>query len=157
MGEVGHARDRAVHKIDAIAQGFVAIGKAAEVAAERMGNLFTIFPGRIPGVIMARDERDGSVILAVDPALPYPTRSGVEDGREALSASERVDAAAARMGVELTPWQRELAIATVSGVPMMTARGKSGGKTAVSEVVQEAHMRGVEAKYGWIDEATRLS
>lgn len=52
-----------------------------------------------PGTIAVRDERDGSVTLAVDPGLPYPTQSGVEDGREALSVPERVDAAAARMGI----------------------------------------------------------
>lgn len=86
-------------KIDEVAEGFTAFGKAAEKAAQGMTSMFTVFSLGILGVIAARDERDGSVTLAVDPAPPYPTQSGVEGGREALSVPERVDAAAARMGI----------------------------------------------------------
>lgn len=148
--------DRATRKMDTIAEGFVAVGKAAEIAAKRMGNVFTVFSRRIPGAIMARNEHDGSTILAVDPAPPYPTQSGVEARREALSVPERVDAAAARMGVELTSWQRELAIATLSGIPMQVQWPQGRGKTTVSEVVKVAHREGYEAKHGWVDEAARL-
>lgn len=140
------------HKVDEVAEGFTALGKAAEKAAQDMAAMFTVFDWGIPGVIAARDERDGSVILAVDPAPPYPTQSGVEARREALSVPERVDAAAARMGVELTPWQRELAIATLSGIPMQVEWPQGRGKVAVGEVVKEAHARGYETKYGWVDE-----
>lgn len=144
-------------KIDEVAEGFMALGKAAQKGAEAMSSMFTIFDWGIPGVIAARDERDGSVTLAVDPAPPYPTQSGVEDGREALSVPDRVDAAAARMGVELTPQQRELAIATLSGIPMQVQWPQGRGKVAVGEIVKEAHLlRGYEAKYGWVDEAAGL-
>lgn len=156
MGDTERAFDRVNHKIDALAQGFVAFGEAVEKGAKAMSSMFTIFDWGIPGVIAARDERDGSVTLAVDPAPPYPTQSGVEDGREALSVPERVDAAAARMGLELDPWQRELAIATLSGIPMQVQWPQGRGKVAVGEVVKEAHQRGYEAKHGWVDEAAGL-
>lgn len=144
-------------KIDEVAEGLTAFGKAAEKAARGMTSMFRAFSLGIPGVIAARDERDGSVTLAVDPAPPHPTQSGVEDGREALSVPERVDAAAARMGIELAPWQRDLAIITLSGIPLQVQRPQAHGKTTVGEVVKIAHRQGCEARRGWVDEAAGLA
>lgn len=134
-----------------VSRGFVALGRAAEEASRWMGQMFAVFDVGIPGVIAARDGRDGSTPLAEDPGVPYPTQSGVEAGREALSIAERVDATAARMGYTLLPWQRELAIAFLRKEITGMVAPSTLGKQVVSDVVNE--LRGVDANLAWIDEA----
>lgn len=112
----------------------------------------------IPGTIAVRDTREGTVTLGVDPASPYPTQSEVEDGRGAHSVAERVDAMAAKMGLELLPWQRELAIAALetnqSGYITIQQRSQQAGKTTVQRVVAE--LRGPEHGVAWVDETIDL-
>lgn len=124
-----------------------AMSSVAEAAAR-----FEVVDLGTPGLVAVRDRRDGTVAVGVDPGVPYPTQSGVEDGTEALSAAERVDAAAAEIGITLSPEQREYAIAAVAGIPMVWVGGRGYGKFSTRLVIDKARQSGPEANLGLVDE-----
>lgn len=64
---------------DAVMQ---AVSSFSELAAQ-----YEVIDLGMPGWIAVRDRQNGGVIVAVDPALPYPTHSGVEAVRSAATAS----------------------------------------------------------------------
>ena len=96
--------------LGAISAGFTALGKAAEHAVRAMGHAFIAFAN---GAAVVWDEREGGVTAPDNPFLICAILPGAGDARRAQGAAERVDATAVRMGIELEPWQRELAIASI--------------------------------------------
>lgn len=134
---------------DAMALFGNAVMSAISTISEAVARFEVIDLG-IPGVIAVQDRHDGTYTFGVDPGSPYPTRSGVEDGREAHSAAERIDASAAALGIELTPLQHHLAIKLLTGNVVTAPR--AFGKWAAAEVAAHA-LRGPEIQMAWVDEA----
>ena len=50
--------------------------------------------------------------------------------------ADRVDAFAKSTGVELMPWQRDVAAAALSGAPMVLGRGRRAGMSTVDRIVE---------------------
>lgn len=106
------------------------------------------------GSIAFAQRPDGSTVLGIDPGTGAPSQTGVEAVRSTHSAAERVDAAAAKMGLRLLPWQREAAIAALEGRPLALVGGKQCGRNTVLEVIKR--VRGPEAGEPIIDEIHRM-
>lgn len=111
--------------------------KAAEEAIEQFG-------ATVGGIVRknrAQEQPAGAASAIAEPGAPYPTQSGGEDARRLARRSEiaeRVDVAAARLGLELLPWQRELAINAILGEVMALQGGRRGGRWAVGRVIEES-------------------
>lgn len=52
------------------------------------------------------------------------------------TGADRVDAFAKSAGVELMPWQRDVAAAALSGEPMVLGRGRRAGMSTVERIVE---------------------
>lgn len=50
--------------------------------------------------------------------------------------ADRVDAFAKSVGIQLMPWQRDVAVAALSGEPMVLAGGRRGGMNTVERIVE---------------------
>ncbi|QNJ55545.1 hypothetical protein SEA_PHINKY_53 [Microbacterium phage Phinky] len=131
------------------AAGFTRVGKSAERAASEIGALVEVLDTP-SGSIAVAQRPDGSIVLGIDPGTGSPSQAGVEAGRSAHSASERVGAAAAEMGLRLLPWQRDVAIAALEGRPTALLGCKQCGRSTVLEVIKRA--RGPESGLAYVDE-----
>lgn len=106
------------------------------------------------GTIAVAQRPDGGTTLGFDPRTADPSQTGVEAVRSTHSAADKVDAAAARLGLELTSWQRNVAIAVLDGKPLTWNAARTPGKATVVKVLDE--IRGPEAGEPIIDEIHRM-
>lgn len=123
---------------------------AHEVANEALPIMAKAFTTWAEQIRLWRESQLASLTISA-PALGSPTYSGVSDLRTAETAAAQVDAMAAKMGIELAPWQRSLAINSLTGVPTYVYAAKQGGKTPVTRVLD-----GLRADRVYIDEAVNL-
>ena len=53
--------------------------------------------------------------------------------------ADRVDAFAKSVDIELMPWQRDVAVAALSGEPMVLVGGRRGGMNTVERIAEGVH------------------
>lgn len=136
-----------------VGAGFKALGVAAvhtSKSLERFGKeVGLLYDGNARPL-----GRPGSAVLLVGPGSGDPSQTGVEAVRSPSEAAEKVDAAAARLGLELTSWQRNVAIAVLDGKPLTWNAARTPGKATVVKVLDE--IRGPESGEPIIDEIHRM-
>ncbi|WNT44317.1 hypothetical protein SEA_CANDC_45 [Microbacterium phage CandC] len=137
-----------------VGAGFKSIGLAAARTSKSLERF-----GKEVGLLYDGNARPlgrpGSAVLLVGPGSGDPSQTGVEAVRSPSEAAEQVDAAAARMGLRLTPWQHDLAVAALAGIPVAPLiGGKGAGRTTVQRILDD--VRGPEAGEPIIDEIHRM-
>lgn len=83
LEDFGKVADAAATALSLFGEAFSRVGEAIKTIQAT----YEVIDLGIPGLIAVRDRRDGTVTVGVDPALPYPTQSGVEALRSAATAS----------------------------------------------------------------------
>lgn len=106
------------------------------------------------GIVAIAQKPNGTVLVGIDPGRNPPSQTGVEAVRSTHSAAEKVDAAAARLGLELAPWQRNVAIAVLEGKPVTWNAARTPGKATVVRVLEE--IRGPEHTLAYVDEVQNV-
>uniref|UniRef100_A0AAU8EFC6 Uncharacterized protein n=1 Tax=Microbacterium phage Judebell TaxID=3230835 RepID=A0AAU8EFC6_9CAUD len=136
-----------------VVKAMLPLGRAAERAAKSMVMVTEVWT--MPsGTIAFAQQPDGTTLIGIDPGVGHPSQSGVEAVRSQQEAAQSVDDMAVRMRLELMPWQRELAIAALTGTPLTLVGGKQSGRATVKRIVDE--IRGPESGEPIIDEIHRM-
>ncbi|QIG59056.1 hypothetical protein SEA_SADLAD_50 [Microbacterium phage SadLad] len=167
MGARAHGRRREGREVRRVRRevrdtGFAitAFGDAAAAAAKSVGAMVKGFEDFLQGIEeykWASRERHGGATALSEVGSPYPTQSGVDDRSEAHKAADAVEAAAARMGIRLLPWQHDYAVLAVMGQAPVMGMPKRAGKSTVHRVIDEARSpRGPESNLAYVDEAANL-
>ncbi|QUE25341.1 hypothetical protein SEA_FIZZLES_47 [Microbacterium phage Fizzles] len=132
-----------------VTRGMLPLGHAAKRAASSIGMLVEVWDTP-SGSIATAQRPDGTVLVGIDPGAGHPSHSGVEALRSTQEAAEKVDAAAAHLGLELMPWQRAVAVGAITGQELVLEGGRRAGKATVKRVVDE--IRGPSYDIAWVDE-----
>lgn len=148
------ALNRASDVMPALAGAMMEFGAAVARVQSKMGMLVEVWDTP-SGSIATAQRPDGTILVGIDPGVGHPSHSGVEAVRSPSVAAQQVDDAAARMGLRLTPWQHDLAVAALAGTPIdPLVGGKGAGRTTVQRVLAE--VRGPEAGKPIVDEIHRM-
>lgn len=139
---MGDMRER----LPRLAEGMFAVGAAADRVASAMLTFAEVLYTPSGSIAFAQ-QPDGTTLIGIDPGVGHPSQSGVEAVKSTHSVAEKVDAVAARMGFTLASWQRDLAVATLTGQPRLIEAPKSAGKVNTQRVID-----GVRAELAWVDE-----
>lgn len=146
-------------KVDAFVSAMAGIGEAASKAAESLDQLAAALEPTTPEDIPSQDDAEGGALALSQVGVPYPTQSGGQAVKTAVSTVDRVNAAAAELGLDLAPWQRDLAARTIdaaeSGQIFTVTGGRRAGRTTTRAVIHQA-LRGPDSHPGWPDELYEL-
>ena len=146
------ARRERRERMAKVAAGFAAFGRVAEQAVAS----FAEFAEGVQRFRAGIARFGGPLEPLAPPAHNHPSE-GVNAAQRVsgpLVTMPDVDAAAADLGIQLLPWQRQVAEAWLRRETVAVTAGKRAGKSTLERVMHHAHSRaGHEIAGAWADEA----